>query len=239
MDEPDGSNPPPARATTILPPAVVVLLRGALYAELGRACEDAPVTVPECKSRAGWMPVLRRINSAVVGLNAIGWVEPDEQEPVTIALDAALIEVLETDAEQWEWTSRQEKIESDEGRARAAEYADTINRFLATLSQHPTPEPTTLLSDAGGHAGKDAPARDGAMSPLPEGHGRTLGPILRAVREERGKTRERLAVDAGLAAGTLARLELDKSDPCWNTITAVADALGLTLAELGKLVDDA
>jgi hypothetical protein len=94
MDEPDGSNPPPARATTILPP---------------------------------------------------------------------------TDAEQWEWTSRQEKIESDEGRARAAEYADTINRFLATLSQHPTPEPTTLLSDAGGHAGKDAPARDGAMSPLPEG----------------------------------------------------------------------
>jgi hypothetical protein len=150
MDEAQGMSPAPARITTILPPALVVLLRGALYAELGRACEDAPGTVPECKTRAGWMPVLRRINSALDGLSAIGWAEPDEPEPVTIALDAALIEVLETDAEQWEWTSEQERIESAEGRARAAAYADTINRFLATLSQRPTPEPMTLLSDASG-----------------------------------------------------------------------------------------
>jgi transcriptional regulator with XRE-family HTH domain len=69
--------------------------------------------------------------------------------------------------------------------------------------------------------------------------GKSLGAVLRAVREERGESRERLAVDAGLSVGTLARLELSQSDPTWNTVLAIADALGLKLAELGNLVDDA
>jgi transcriptional regulator with XRE-family HTH domain len=69
--------------------------------------------------------------------------------------------------------------------------------------------------------------------------GRPLGAVLRAVREERGESRERLAVDAGLTVGTLARLELGQSDPTWSTVLAIADALGLRLADLGKLVDDA
>jgi transcriptional regulator with XRE-family HTH domain len=76
------------------------------------------------------------------------------------------------------------------------------------------------------------------MSPRTRGRGKALGPVLRAVREERGKTREQLAVDAGLAVGTLAHLELDQSEPGWNTITAILDALGLTLADLAKLMDD-
>jgi transcriptional regulator with XRE-family HTH domain len=66
-----------------------------------------------------------------------------------------------------------------------------------------------------------------------------VGTILRAVREERGQTRERLAVEAGVSVGTLARLELDRSDPVWSTVLAIADALDLDLAELGKLVDQA
>jgi transcriptional regulator with XRE-family HTH domain len=77
------------------------------------------------------------------------------------------------------------------------------------------------------------------MSPRPVRRGEALGPVLRAIREERGETRERLAVRAGLSVGTLARLELAESDPGWSTIVAIADALGLTLAGLGKLMDDA
>jgi hypothetical protein len=109
-----------------MPADVAVLLRGALYAELGRACEDAPGAMPESNTRTGWTPVLRRISTAVRGLSALGWAEPDERQPLTIALDAALIEVLEADAEQWEWLSEQDKLETAEGRARAAEHAATI-----------------------------------------------------------------------------------------------------------------
>jgi hypothetical protein len=123
----------PTRITTTMPAPVAVLLRGALYAELMRACEDAPGTMPESQTRAGWTPVLRRIDSAVDGLSALGWVEPSEQEPVTIVLGTALVEILEADAEQWAWLSEQERTESAEGRARAAEHAATIERFLASI----------------------------------------------------------------------------------------------------------
>jgi hypothetical protein len=78
--------------------------------------------------------VLRRINNAFDGLSALGWNEPAEQQPLTVTLDAALIEVLEADAEHWEWTSEQQRIESAEGRARAAQFAAAINRFLAALT---------------------------------------------------------------------------------------------------------
>jgi hypothetical protein len=139
MDAPHGTDSAPARITATVPAQIVELLRGALYAELMRSCEDAPGTMPESKTRAGWTPTLRRLDSAVSGLSAIGWVEPEEQGPLTISLDAALIEVLEADAEQWEWASEQERIESAEGRARAAGYAATIERFLASLIERPAP----------------------------------------------------------------------------------------------------
>jgi hypothetical protein len=73
------------------------------------------------------------ISTAVRGLSALGWAEPDEQQPLTLALDGALIEVLEADAEQWEWLSEQDKLETAEGRARAAEHAATIDRFLDAI----------------------------------------------------------------------------------------------------------
>ena len=139
MSAPRKTDPPPAKITTSMPAEVVVLLRGALYAELMRACEDAPGVMPEYKTRAGWTPVLDRLSSAVSGLSALGWSEPAEQEPLTISLDVALIEVLETDAEQWEWLSEQEKLETAQGRARAAGHAATIEQFLSSLSERPAP----------------------------------------------------------------------------------------------------
>jgi PHD/YefM family antitoxin component YafN of YafNO toxin-antitoxin module len=120
-----------------MPADVVVELRGALYAELGRACEDAPGGMPESKTRAGWTPVMQRVDAALGGLDMIGWAEPGEQQPLTVTLDAELIEVLEVDAEQWEWTSKQETLESAEGRARAAKRAASIQQFLASLAERP------------------------------------------------------------------------------------------------------
>ena len=121
------------KITATMPADVAVLLRGALYAELGRACEDAPEAMPESNMRAGWTPVLRRISTAVRGLSALGWAEPGEQRPLTIALDTALIEVLEADAAQWEWLSEQDQLETGEGRASAAAHASTIDRFLEAI----------------------------------------------------------------------------------------------------------
>jgi hypothetical protein len=73
----------------------------------------------------------------------IDWASPSEQQPLTLAVDAAIIEALERDAEQWEWASEQETIESAEGRAWAATQAATIERFLMSLVERPAP--TTLL----------------------------------------------------------------------------------------------
>jgi hypothetical protein len=124
-----------------MPGDVVELLRGGLYADLERACEDVPSTEP--KVRASWAGVLRRIEQARRALDVIGWASPSEQQPLTLAVDAAMIEALERDAEGWEWASEQEHLESAEGRARAAALAATIERFLGSLAERPAP--TTLL----------------------------------------------------------------------------------------------
>jgi hypothetical protein len=51
-------------ARTRIPADVVLLLRGGLYTELARACEDAPVTMPEAHTHSGWAEVLARIDGA-------------------------------------------------------------------------------------------------------------------------------------------------------------------------------
>jgi XRE family transcriptional regulator, aerobic/anaerobic benzoate catabolism transcriptional regulator len=66
-----------------------------------------------------------------------------------------------------------------------------------------------------------------------------LGETVRRLREERGLSREVLAVNAGLSTGALSRLELGRSDPAWSTICAAADALGLTIVELAAAVLEA
>jgi transcriptional regulator with XRE-family HTH domain len=76
-----------------------------------------------------------------------------------------------------------------------------------------------------------------AFQAMPSKHTQILGTVLRRVREERLITREVLAVRAGLSVGTLARLELGSSDPTWSTVSAIADALRLSLRDLGALVE--
>lgn len=109
-----------SKTTVRMPAQVVVLLRGALYTELQRACEDAPASTPEYKTRRGWAPVLERIDAAVGALDVLGWEQPVEQQSLTITLNRTMVEALETDAEGREWLSEQVRTESAEGRHAAA-----------------------------------------------------------------------------------------------------------------------
>jgi hypothetical protein len=140
--------------TATMPGDVVELLRGALYADLEWACEDMPSTEP--KTRASWAGVLRRLEQARRALDVIGWASRSEQQPLTLAVDAAMIEALKKDAEQWEWASEQETIESAEGRAWGGD-ARGDDRALPE-EPHGTPRPhdaadprLRVRACAGGH----------------------------------------------------------------------------------------
>jgi len=64
-----------------------------------------------------------------------------------------------------------------------------------------------------------------------------LAAALRSLREQRGWTQERLAWEAGLTVGSLARIELGQADPRWSTVMGIVDALEISLADLVITVD--
>jgi transcriptional regulator with XRE-family HTH domain len=66
---------------------------------------------------------------------------------------------------------------------------------------------------------------------------KALGEVLRGLREQRNESREVLAVRAGIAVGTLARIELGTTGPTWANVRAIAEALEVSLSQLGKLVE--
>jgi transcriptional regulator with XRE-family HTH domain len=58
--------------------------------------------------------------------------------------------------------------------------------------------------------------------------------------ERRGMpTREALATASGVASSTIARWATSESGPTLGVLTSVADALGLTMAEVGAAIDTA
>ena len=61
---------------------------------------------------------------------------------------------------------------------------------------------------------------------------RELGRAVRRLREERGLTQEELASRAGTTFGTVSRVESAKSAPAWWTVRKIAEALGVSIAEL-------
>ncbi|MGV9965945.1 DUF488 family protein, N3 subclade [Streptomyces olivaceus] len=70
-------------------------------------------------------------------------------------------------------------------------------------------------------------------SARPHDHARALAQRVRAMREARGWSRERLSKEAGIAGGTLARLESEGAiQPGFFTVGAVAEALEVSLDEL-------
>jgi len=65
-----------------------------------------------------------------------------------------------------------------------------------------------------------------------------LGEAVRQLRDKRGITQERLAQDAGLTTGTVSLIERGRSNPAWGTIKALADGLGISVADLATLASD-
>ncbi len=73
-----------------------------------------------------------------------------------------------------------------------------------------------------------------ARSPVPDP---ALAAAIRRLREQRGMTQEALAFASGVTTGSIARVELCQSVPGWDTVRQIADALGVTLAELAAAVE--
>ncbi len=59
-----------------------------------------------------------------------------------------------------------------------------------------------------------------------------VGTTIRQLREERGLSVERLAARAGLTRSTIDRVETGAASPRLVTLTAIADALEVPLAQL-------
>lgn len=64
-----------------------------------------------------------------------------------------------------------------------------------------------------------------------------LAAVLRRLREDRGLTMEALAFRSGVSIGSLGRIELGRSSAAWATVVQIADALGVSMADLGAAVD--
>lgn len=64
-----------------------------------------------------------------------------------------------------------------------------------------------------------------------------LGEAIRQLRAKHGLTQEDLAHDADITTGTLSLIERGQANPTWSTIKGIAVALGVSMGELGKLVD--
>jgi len=61
-----------------------------------------------------------------------------------------------------------------------------------------------------------------------------LAKAIRELRDERGITQEALAHEGGITVGHLSKIERGLVNPGWNTVEAIADALGVTMVELAR-----
>lgn len=61
---------------------------------------------------------------------------------------------------------------------------------------------------------------------------RAIGRRVRALRDQRGWSQEQLGANAKLQTATLSRIENAKASPDLTTLSSIADALGVTLAQL-------
>lgn len=59
-----------------------------------------------------------------------------------------------------------------------------------------------------------------------------LGRAVRHFRIERDETQEALAHRAGITVGHLSKIERGQANPTWETLEAVAAALGLSVSHL-------
>ncbi|MFI5010197.1 MAG: helix-turn-helix transcriptional regulator [Solirubrobacterales bacterium] len=65
-----------------------------------------------------------------------------------------------------------------------------------------------------------------------------LAAAVRRLRHECEQTQEDLAHHADLTTSALARIERGKANPTWTTTRRIALALGVSLEELGRAVEE-
>jgi DNA-binding XRE family transcriptional regulator len=73
--------------------------------------------------------------------------------------------------------------------------------------------------------------------PPSESADQALAFAIRSLREDRGYTQEDIAYAAELTSGTYGHIERGKTNPTWTTITKIARALDITLAELAATAE--
>jgi transcriptional regulator with XRE-family HTH domain len=61
-----------------------------------------------------------------------------------------------------------------------------------------------------------------------------LGKAVRYFRAELNETQEALAHKAGITVGHLSKIERGQANPTWETIQAIAAALGVSVARLAE-----
>lgn len=64
-----------------------------------------------------------------------------------------------------------------------------------------------------------------------------LGTLIRRVREEQGFSREDIAFRSDVAVSTVLRIESAQGEPGWMNVRKIAATLGLTLADIGAVVE--
>jgi DNA-binding XRE family transcriptional regulator len=66
-----------------------------------------------------------------------------------------------------------------------------------------------------------------------------LANAVAQLRRRSGQTQEDIAYQARLTTSAFARIERGKANPTWTTTRSIATALGVTLEELGRVVEAA
>lgn len=64
-----------------------------------------------------------------------------------------------------------------------------------------------------------------------------LARVIRDLRQRGDLSQEAIAHGAGLTVSAYARIERGEANPTWTTVTQIAQALEVSLAELGEAVD--
>lgn len=64
-----------------------------------------------------------------------------------------------------------------------------------------------------------------------------MGKAIRELRHRRGASLESLAGEAGITLNMLSLIERGEGNPTWATVRGIANALGLSAAELAKAAE--
>lgn len=64
-----------------------------------------------------------------------------------------------------------------------------------------------------------------------------LGTAIRELRDKKGMTQEAVAQSAGITVAHLSGIERGQANPSWGAVSSIADALGSSMAEVGRIAD--